>query len=83
MALLLAQLLLAGCGHKQPSLPHLAGGHIENSNPLVMNGGVHNARRGGRCQQGAASSGPLDVEKRNLFSVVRPTRTRRVSGEVS
>ena len=25
MALLLAQLLLAGCGHKQPALPHLAG----------------------------------------------------------
>ena len=68
---------------RRRNLPELTGGNVENRDPLIMNRGVDDARRNGRGYQRPAARRAFNIEKRDLFSVVRPTRTRRVAGEVS
>ena len=60
-------------------LAQLAARDVENSNPLIVNGGVDHAGCRRRGHQRTAAARAFDVKKGNLFAVMRPMRPRCVS----
>src|SRR5436305_2069646 len=64
------------------NLAQLPIGDIENCDPLVMNCGVDHAGRRRRGHEWAAATRAFDIEKGNLFAIMRPTGPRSVSIEV-
>src|SRR4029450_8599189 len=64
------------------NLAQLPAGNVENSDPLIMNGGVDHPRRRWRGHQRATATRAFNIEKGDLFPIMRPTRSRSVSVKI-